>query len=131
MAQQPRYQESVKWKLGAKCELFIREKMRWIKGEIIGSFTDEKGEWVKVRYGQKHVRDILSHDAELRAPQQNNMMVPMQWVDKLSELREAAYALEADRSYNITMLCEQLWTLTTKMSSTNVNTAALSEGNCD
>ena len=105
--------------------------MRWIKGEIIGSFTDEKGEWVKVRYGQKHVRDILSHDAELRAPQQNNMMVPMQWVDKLSELREAAYALEADRSYNITMLCEQLWTLTTKMSSTNVNTAALSEGNCD
>ena len=62
--------------------------MEWAEGEIIGSYSDEKGEWVKVRCGQK-VYDILSHDPDLRERAQNNSIVPVHWIDKLKELEEA------------------------------------------
>ena len=34
-------------------------------GEIVSTFTDEKGKWMKVRYGQ-NVRDVLAIDPDLR-----------------------------------------------------------------
>ena len=56
---------SVEWKVGTKCDVFNRDKFKWEESEIVGSFTDDKGAWVKVRYGLK-VRDILAADADFR-----------------------------------------------------------------
>ena len=87
MAQQQRLQEPVKWKLGSKCDLFVRDIMEWAEGEIIGSYSDDKGEWVKVRCGQK-VYDILSRDPDIRERAQNKSAVIVD-IDKLKELEEA------------------------------------------
>ena len=60
--------------------------MKWATGEVIGLFTDEQGEWVKVRCGQR-VHDVLAHDPDLRVGASDNMLIP---ADKIKELREAA-----------------------------------------
>mgnify|MGYP001498286315 CR=1 FL=1 len=65
MAQQPLQKQPLKWKLGSRCDLFVRSEMKWATGEVIGLFTDEQGEWVKVRCGQR-VHDVLAHDPDLR-----------------------------------------------------------------
>lgn len=85
MAQQTPFTQSVKWKLGSKCDLFVREDMEWKEGEIIGSFSDEKGEWVKVRCGQ-NVHNVLCRDPDLRQQASNDIIVS---VDKVKELEEA------------------------------------------
>ena len=61
--------------------------MEWEEGEIIGSYSDDKGEWVKVRCGQK-VHDVLSRDPDLKERAQNTSIVPVH-IDKLKELEEA------------------------------------------
>ena len=66
MAQQPPKGQSVKWKPGSKCDLFDREQKKWKEVEIIGLFSDDHGEWVKVRCGQE-IRDVLGIDPDLRA----------------------------------------------------------------
>ena len=57
--------QSVEWKAGSKCDLFVRDKMEWNDGEIIGSFSDEKGKWIKVQCGQR-VHNVLAIDPDLR-----------------------------------------------------------------
>ena len=91
MAQQQRFQEPVKWKLGSKCDLFVRDTMQWAEGEIIGSFSVEKKEWIKVRCGQR-VHDVLCGDPDLREREQDTMVVSMEWIHKLKEFQEAVYA---------------------------------------
>lgn len=59
------HSHSVKWEIGTKCDVFNRDKFKWEQSEIVGSCTDDKGQWVKVKYGQK-VRDILAADPDLR-----------------------------------------------------------------
>ena len=65
MAQQQASTQSVEWKLGSKCQLFDREHLKWNDGEVIGSFSDDKGEWIKVRCGGV-VRNVLSIDPDLK-----------------------------------------------------------------
>ena len=65
MAQQPLQNQPLKWKLSSRCDLFVRSEMKWAMGEVIGFFTDEQGEWVKVRCVQR-VHDVLAHDPDLR-----------------------------------------------------------------
>ena len=57
--------QSPEWESGSKCDLFIRDKMEWNEGEIIGSFSDEKGKWIKVQCGQR-VHNVLAIDPDLR-----------------------------------------------------------------
>ena len=86
MAQEARFQPIVKWKLGSQCDLFVTEIRKWTEGEIIGTFSDEKGEWVKVRCDQT-IHHVLSDDPRLRERDQNNM--PTDWIDKLKKLKQA------------------------------------------
>ena len=86
MAQEARFQPIIKWKLGSQCELFDSETRKWAVGEIIGSFSDEKGEWVKVRCDEK-MHHVLSDDPCLRERDQNTM--PSDWIDKLKKLKQA------------------------------------------
>ena len=65
MAQSAGHQQSAEFKAGSKCDLFDRDNMEWKRGEIVSTFTDEKGKWMKVRCGQK-VRDVLAIDPDLR-----------------------------------------------------------------
>ena len=55
----------VQWKPGTKCDLFDRDTLKWVEAEVIGSFSDDKGEWIKVRYG-KSDRNVLKFDPDLR-----------------------------------------------------------------
>ena len=82
---QPRYdnqQQKMKWKLGAKCTLFLRNKRKWTDGEIVGSFSDESGEWVKVRCG-KQVHEVQTDDPDLRVKSQSFGVVPVHTIEKL------------------------------------------------
>lgn len=47
------------------CDLFDIKKQKWQEGEIIGSYSDAKGNWIKVRRGQT-VHNLLAHDPNLR-----------------------------------------------------------------
>ena len=53
------------WKLGTKCDFFDRNIRKWVEAEVIGSYSDDQGEWVKVRCGQKD-HNVLSDDPDLR-----------------------------------------------------------------
>ena len=66
MAQKQVDQQAVEWKPGSNCDVFERDKMQWEEGEIIESFSDEKGKWVKVKCG-KTIRELLAIDPDLRA----------------------------------------------------------------
>ena len=65
MAQQSLKGGAVKWKPGTKCDFFDRNTRKWVEAEVIGSFSDAKGEWIKVRCGQKD-HDVMSDDPDLR-----------------------------------------------------------------
>ena len=65
MAQQSVQGDSFGWKPGTKCDFFDRNIRKWVEAEVIGSHTDDKGEWIKVRYGQKD-QIVLSDDPDLR-----------------------------------------------------------------
>ena len=53
------------WQIGSQCQLYSVEAMRWIDGEIITTFSDEHGDWLRVQCGQR-IRDVLRHDAAVR-----------------------------------------------------------------
>ena len=93
MAQEARFQPIIKWKLGSQCDLFVTETRKWTEGEIIGSFSDEKGEWVKVRCNHT-IHDVLSDDQGLRERDQNNMRPD--WIDRLKRLKQAYLTKNAD-----------------------------------
>ena len=65
MAQQSVQEKDEKWKPGMKCDLFNREQLKWEEAEVIETFTDEKGKWVKVQCGQK-TRNVVTVDPDLR-----------------------------------------------------------------
>lgn len=58
-----------KWKVGALCELYVRERAMWCPGEVISVFADDHGSVIRVKYGQR-VRDIpIEHiDRDIREP---------------------------------------------------------------
>ena len=65
MAQQSLKMDAVKWKPGTKCDLYDRSTLKWVEAEIIGSLSDENGEWIKVRWDQKD-RNVKKGDPDLR-----------------------------------------------------------------
>ena len=78
--------QKLKWKLGAKCTLFLRNERKWTDGEIVGSFSDEQGEWVKVRCGNQ-VHEVLTDDPDFKVQSQSLGLVP---VDAIKKLQVAA-----------------------------------------
>ena len=84
-AQQPLNEQSVKWKPGTLCDLYVREQRKWAEGEVIGSFTDEHGEWVKVRCGPE-THDVLCDDPYLRARGHQLRVIPAENIPKLNQL---------------------------------------------
>ena len=65
MAQNDVSAQTVKWKLGSKCDLFDREHCKWVEAEVIAVFDDEGRQWVTVRCDQT-VRNVMSVDPDLR-----------------------------------------------------------------
>ena len=57
--------EDLEWKPGTKCDLYDRDIFKWVEAEIIGSFTKDNREWIKVRYAQSD-RNVLRGGPELR-----------------------------------------------------------------
>ena len=82
MAQQSLKVDAVKWKPGTKCDLYDRSTRKWVEVEIINLFSDEKGEWIKVRCGQKD-RNVIQGDPDLR----QRAVIPGH---ELKQLQEAA-----------------------------------------
>ena len=92
-AQRPKDQ-AVKWKPGALCEVFDREQRKWNEGEVISSFSDDRGEWVKVRCGQS-VHELLCDDPYLRVSSSDNMLIS---VVKMKTLQSALHGTDFDRT---------------------------------
>ena len=65
MALQVLQGEAAEWKSGLKCDFFDRDIRKWIEAEVIGSFSDDQGKWIKIRCGQRD-RNVLSDDPDLR-----------------------------------------------------------------
>ena len=65
MAQQPVPNDNAEWKSGTKCDLYDRNIRKWVEAEVVGSFNDDQGVWIKVRCGQKD-HNVLSGDPDLR-----------------------------------------------------------------
>ena len=64
MAQQT-LRDDVEWKPGTKCDLYDRDTFKWVEAEVIGPFSQDNREWIKVRYGQSE-RNVLKGDPDLR-----------------------------------------------------------------
>ena len=54
-----------RWERGEKCEIYSMLKECWIRGEVIDTFTDKQGEWVKVRYGRTE-QELPPDDEHIR-----------------------------------------------------------------
>ena len=85
MAAQITKEETIKWKDGTLCELFDRKQRKWTDGEVIGSFSNENGDFVKIRCGPE-IHDVLRDDPDLRVRAKNMTLISN---DKLKELQEA------------------------------------------
>ena len=58
--------EPPKWTLGASCSLFNWRNRTWNEaGTIVGSFSDENGEWLKVQSGSE-IHEILADGPDVR-----------------------------------------------------------------
>lgn len=79
-------EQTLVWNLGSQCTLFIRNERKWADGEIVGSFSDEHGKWVKVRCGDQ-VHEVLNDDPDLKPKSESLAVVP---VDDIKRLRTAA-----------------------------------------
>ena len=82
----------MKWKPGALCQYFDEKERRWADGEVIGLFSDGKGDWIKVRCGQT-VHDVLC-DAPTVRPRASDMVTIS--MDKMKELQAAAVGTKVD-----------------------------------
>ena len=65
MAQRPFQDGTAVWKTGLKCDFYDRSIRKWVEAEVIGSFSDDDGEWIKVRCGHKD-HNVLNGDPDLR-----------------------------------------------------------------
>lgn len=59
-----------RWKVGALCEVYIRERGTWMEAEVISLLNDALGRRLRVRFGGQRVRDIsaknIAHDLRSR-----------------------------------------------------------------
>ena len=78
--------DAMKWKLGASCSLFVRKDRKWNEGNIVGTFSDKNGDWVKVQCGSE-IHDVLSDDPDLRLLDENDAVISNQ---KIKELQSVA-----------------------------------------
>ena len=92
MALQPQTIINTKWKLGSSCKLFVRELREWTSGEIIGSFSDDKGERIKVRCGSV-IHEIYSDDPDLRIDSKVRERIPL---SKIEELKNAVQGTDIE-----------------------------------
>ena len=74
--------------------MFDREQRKWNEGEVIGSFSDDQGEWLKVRCGQS-VAEVLCDDPDIRVSSSDNMVIP---VVKMKKLQSALHGTDGDRT---------------------------------
>ena len=82
MALQQVNDKSSAFKIGAICKLYDRERRQWVEAEVINTFCDDIGEWVRVRWGQR-IKDILSDDPDLRVQSVRNLLIPMDHIDEM------------------------------------------------
>ena len=82
MALQQLNDKSSAFKIGAICKLYDRERRQWVEAEVINTFCDDIGEWVRVRWGQR-IKDILSDDPDLRVQSVRNLLIPMDHIDEM------------------------------------------------
>ena len=114
MAQDAQKDEDIKWKLGAKCSLFDRANRKWNHGTIVGSFSDKKGEWIKVQCSSG-MHDVLTDDPDLRVVDQQDAVITTQ---KINELQAVAR-----RRPEIASMVEQAITISNEIRSTLQNTS--------
>ena len=57
--------DHAKGKLGASCWWFNRVDRKWHDAVIVGNFSDEKGNWLKVQC-ESEIHVILNDDPDLR-----------------------------------------------------------------
>ena len=93
MAAQLPKELAAKWKEGTLCDLYVRKERKWNEGEVIGLFSDENGEWAKVRCGQE-IHDVLCDGPYLRPRASANVLIP---IDKMQNLQAAVIGTNADR----------------------------------
>ena len=84
MAQQPVPNDNAEWKSGTKCDFYDRNIREWVEAEVIGSFNDDQGVWIKVRCGQED-HNVLSGDPDLR-----QKALPLISGHELKRLQDAA-----------------------------------------
>ena len=85
MAQDMKSDDTIKWKLGASCSLFNRQSRKWNEGTIVGSFSDENGEWIKVQC-ESEIHDVLNDDPDLRMADQNGAVISAQKIQELESM---------------------------------------------
>ena len=84
MAQQQVPNVAAEWKAGIKCDFYDRNIRKWVDAQVIGTFTDDQGDWIKVRCGQKD-HNVLSGDPDLR-----KKALPLISGHELKRLQDAA-----------------------------------------
>ena len=94
MAAQLPQELAVKWKEGSLCDLYVRKQRKWNEGRVIGTFTNDQGDWVKVRCGLE-THDVLCDDPDLRTRVKDNVVIP---VDKMKALQTDIVGTKADQT---------------------------------
>ena len=89
MALQPQTIVKTKLKLGSSCKLFDRELREWRSGEIIGSFSDDKCDMVKVRCGSE-IHEIYCDDPDLRIDNQLKQRIPRSKIEELKKFAKGS-----------------------------------------
>ena len=76
------------WKVGNRCEWYNRARQQWVDGDIINIFSNELGDWLRVRCGQR-IHDVLGDDVEHDLKPRGSTIMKMS-VDDLQTIKHIA-----------------------------------------
>ena len=90
MAHQANSESTKKWRAHQKCEIYNVNQKRWITGEVIDVFTDDEGQWVKVKYGRRTI-EMSPNDEHLQAVSSDENI--LKWDNVVEAVKKELYPM--------------------------------------
>ena len=61
--------------VGSQCQILSKSQQKWVNGEVIKIFSDEEGEWLRVKYGKDNIKEIQRYSEQIRVQQNESKNV--------------------------------------------------------
>ena len=75
------------WKVGTLCELYNQRERKWVDSEVIHTFSDSAGSWLRIQSGAR-IQDVFIDDIErnVRARGTSHLAVSVRDISDLKDI---------------------------------------------